>query len=120
LFKVDEWFRIIMNHITNIDYVRPFLNRISRFCAKKWNFQVLWELRNHKKMRYGQIQESLKGISPSTLSEVLKSLQKQGLIKRTKQGKAPPYKVEYSVTKSGTELIVASSALVKWAMRNKA
>lgn len=109
-----------MNHITNIDYVRPFLNRISRFCSKKWNFQVLWELRNHKKMRYGEVQESLKGISPSTLSEVLKSLQKQGLIKRTKRGKIPPYKVEYSITKSGTELIVASSALVKWAMRNKA
>lgn len=108
-----------MSQTANIDYVRPFLNRISRFCAKKWNFQVLWELRNHKKMRYSQIQESLKGISPSTLSEVLKALQKQGLIKRIKQGKVPPYKVEYSITKSGTDLIVASSALVKWAMRNK-
>ncbi len=109
-----------MNQSSNsINYVSPFLNKISRFCAKKWNFQVLWELRNHKKMRYGQLQESLKGISPSTLSEVLRTLQKGDLIKRTKQGKIPPYKVEYSITKSGIDLIVASSALVKWAMKNK-
>jgi DNA-binding HxlR family transcriptional regulator len=99
--------------------VSPFLARISKFCAKKWNFQVLWELRNHKKMRYSEILESQKGISPSTLSEVLRSLQREGLIKRTKRGKIPPYIVEYNITKSGIDLIVASSALVKWAIKNR-
>jgi DNA-binding HxlR family transcriptional regulator len=102
-----------------VDYVRPFLGRISNFCAKKWNFQVLWELRNHKKMRYSEILESQKGISPSTLADVLRSLQSEGLIRRTKYGKTPPYKVDYSITKSGIDLIVASSDLIKWAMKNK-
>ena len=103
--------------MSSISYVNPYLVKISKFCAKKWNFQVLWELRTHKKMRYNEMLEVLM-ISPSILSEVLKTLQKQGLIKRTKYGKVPPYKVEYRITRNGIELIVASSALVKWAMKN--
>jgi DNA-binding HxlR family transcriptional regulator len=70
-------------------------------------------------MRYSQIFESQKGISPSTLSEVLKSLQREGLATRAKYGRVPPYTVEYSITKSGIDLIVASSALIKWAMKNR-
>ena len=102
-----------------IDYMRPFLLRISKFYSKKWNLQTLWELHRHKKLRYGELLESLQGISPSTLAETLKSLQKDGLIERTIYGKIPPYRIEYSVTKSGTELICASSALIKWAMKNR-
>jgi DNA-binding HxlR family transcriptional regulator len=50
---------------------------------------------------------------------VLRSLQKEGFVKRVKHGKFPPYTVEYNITKNGIDLIVASSALVKWAMKNK-
>jgi len=109
----------VSQNSNDIDYVRPFLARISKFYSKKWNLQVLWELHGYKKLRYGELLESLEGISPSTLAEVLKSLQKDGLIERAVYGKIPPYRIEYSVTKSGTELIVASSALIKWAMRNR-
>lgn len=109
-----------MNQNTdNLDYIRPHLLRISKFYAKRWNLQVLWEMHTYKKRRYGEIQESLKGISPSTLADVLKLLHKDGLVERTVYGKIPPYRIEYSITKSGTDLIVASSALVKWAMKNK-
>lgn len=110
---------VIMSHNSDIDYVRPFLAKITKFYAKRWNVQVLWDLHSYKKLRYGELLESLKGISPSTLADVLKSLQKDGLIERTVYGKMPPYRIEYSITKSGTDLIVASSALVKWAMKNK-
>ncbi|MFM8659159.1 MAG: winged helix-turn-helix transcriptional regulator [Candidatus Nitrosotenuis sp.] len=102
----------------NTGYASPYIARISKFCAGKWNLQVLWELRVHKKMRYNEMRDTFEGISPSTLSSVLSTLQKQGLVKRTKYGKSPPYKVEYQITQNGIELIVASSALVKWAMKN--
>lgn len=108
-----------MEILQNIDYVRPFLLEISSIMAKKWNFGVLWELRNKKKMRFGEILESLNGISPSTLAEVLKYLQSESLIRRVAHGKAPPLKVEYSITKKGLELIIASSHLIKWAMKKK-
>lgn len=104
--------------LQNVDYVSPFLLEVSNIVGRRWNFRVLWVLRN-KKMRYGELFESLKGISPSTLAEVLRQLQKESLIRRTVHGKAPPLKVEYNITKKGLELVVASSSLIKWAMKKK-
>ncbi|HEY8109352.1 MAG TPA: helix-turn-helix domain-containing protein [Candidatus Nitrosotenuis sp.] len=101
------------------DYVRPYLGEVSSFVGKRWNFGVIWELRNNKKMRFNQLLSSLAGISPSTLSSTLKSLEKSGLITRTRYGKTPPFKVEYSITKKGIELIVASSPLIKWVMKKR-
>jgi DNA-binding HxlR family transcriptional regulator len=101
------------------DYVSPFLFEMSNFVGKKWNLSVLWELRNHKSMRYNEILESLGGISPSTLADVLKSLQKESLVKRSAHGKVPPYRVQYSVTKKGLDLLIASSYLIKWAIKKK-
>ena len=105
--------------LQNTDYVSPFLFELSDFAGKRWNLRVLWELRNRKTMRYNELLESMKGISPSTLADVLKNLQKESLIKRSSHGKAPPYRVEYKITKSGLDLIIASSYLVKWAIKKK-
>jgi DNA-binding HxlR family transcriptional regulator len=106
-----------VERLTHIDYVRPFLHEVSGIVGKRWNFRVLWELRNGKKMRYGELLESLSGISPSTLADVLKQLQTEFLIRRTIHGKTPPFKVEYKITANGMDLVVASSSLIKWAMR---
>ena len=101
------------------DYVRPYLGEISSFVGKRWNFGVIWELRNNEKMRFNQLLLSLTGISPSTLSSTLKNLENSGLIERTRYGKSPPFKVEYGITKKGIDLIVASSPLIKWAMKKR-
>lgn len=103
----------------DIDYVIPFLFELSDFVGRRWNLRVLWELRNHKTRRYSELQVSLGEISPSTLASVLRNLQKEGLIMRTSHGKSPPYRVEYKITKKGLDLIIASSYLVKWAIKNK-
>lgn len=105
--------------LQNTDYVSPFLFELSDFVGKRWNFRLLWELRNRKVMRYNELLESLKGISPSTLADVLKRLQKESLVKRVAHGKVPPYRVEYSITKKGLELIIASSCLVKWMIKKR-
>jgi DNA-binding HxlR family transcriptional regulator len=101
-----------------MDYVKPFLSDVSSIIGKRWNFRVLWKLRA-KSARYCEIFDSLDGISPSTLSSVLRQLQKGDLIKRAVHGNTPPLKVKYSITKKGLELIVASSSLIKWAMHEK-
>jgi DNA-binding HxlR family transcriptional regulator len=103
----------------DIDYVRPFLHDVRNIVGKRWNFHVLWEMRNQKKIRYNELLYSLHGISPSTLSEVLKQLQKESLIRRVAHGKVPPLRVEYSITQKGLDLIVASSALLKWTMKER-
>lgn len=101
------------------DYVRPYLGEVSSFVGKRWNFGVIWELRNNKKIRFNQLLLSLTGISPSTLSSTLKSLEKNGLVKSARYGKTPPFKVEYSITKKGIDLIVASSPLIKWVINKR-
>lgn len=103
----------------DIDYVRPFLHEVSNIVGKRWNFRILWEMRNQKKIRYNELLYSLHGISPSTLSEVLKQLQKESLIRRVAHGTAPPLKVEYNITQKGLDLIVASSSLIKWTMKER-
>jgi DNA-binding HxlR family transcriptional regulator len=46
----------------------------------------------------------LSGISPKTLSERLKGLEKAGIITRTSYAEVPP-RVEYSLTNMGWDLI---------------
>ena len=99
------------------DYVRPYLGEVSSFVGKRWNFGVIWELRNNKKLRFNELLASLAGISPSTLSSTLKGLERNGLVASTRYGKTPPFKVEYRITGKGIDLIVASSPLIKWAMK---
>ena len=57
--------------------------------------------------------ETLQGISPKTLSDTLKGLQAEGLIKREAFAEIPP-RVEYSLTKDGTELRKSIIPLLKW------
>ncbi len=105
--------------LEDIDYIRPFLHEVSNIVGKRWNFRVLWEMRNQKKARYNELLYSLHGISPSTLSDVLKYLQKASLVRRVAYGDAPPLKVEYHITQKGLDLIVASSSLIKWTMKER-
>jgi DNA-binding HxlR family transcriptional regulator len=105
--------------LKDTDYVSTFLFEMSDFVGRRWNFRVLWELRNRKAMRYNELLETLDGISPSTLAEVLRNLQKERLLKRLSHGRAPPYRVDYSITKKGLELIIASSYLVRWMIKKR-
>ena len=57
--------------------------------------------------------EALSGISPKTLSDTLKELQAEGLIKRESFAEIPP-RVEYSLTKDGAELRKSIIPLLEW------
>ncbi len=55
---------------------------IFKSIGRKRTLLVLLQLREHKKLRNKEIAKNLGGISSSTLSSILKQLQKQGLISR--------------------------------------
>jgi len=57
--------------------------------------------------------ETLNGISPKTLSDTLKDLQTEGLIKRESFAEIPP-RVEYSLTNDGAELRKSIIPLLEW------
>ncbi len=82
--------------------------------GKKWALLVINTIGNHGKLRFNEIMNELKGISPKTLSDTLKKLEAEGLIKRRSFAEIPP-RVEYTLTEDGSSLREAIIPLLKWA-----
>ena len=87
---------------------------IFKTICRKRSLLVLLLLRENKVLRYKQISKSLGEISPSTLSEILKKLRREGLIIRKSYGEIPPIAVEYSLTKNGISLLQAIDPYLEW------
>ncbi len=82
--------------------------------SKKWALLIVNALGNRGRLRFNGLMKELEGISPKTLSDTLKELQAEGLIRRESFAEIPP-RVEYSLTKDGVELRKAIIPLIKWA-----
>lgn len=63
--------------------------------------------------RFGDIQQSLKGVSSRTLTEKLKKLEAQDIISRIEYKEKPP-RVEYSLTPKGKGLKKIVKALLEY------
>lgn len=90
------------------------LEGIINIISKKWTLQIVAVIGNHKKLRYNEISVKLGSISPKSLADRLKELERAGLIKREAFAEIPP-RVEYSLTKDGVELRHKMVPLMKWA-----
>ena len=64
-------------------------------------------------MRFGSLKRQLAGISPKVLTEKLRLLEEQDLVRRTVIER--PLAVEYELTPAGFSLLVPLSYLRKWA-----
>jgi len=82
--------------------------------GKKWTLLVVNAIGNHGRLRFSRMMEELRGISPTTLSDTLQELQREGLIMRESFAEIPP-RVEYSLTKDGAQLRKAILPLLQWA-----
>ncbi len=78
----------------------------------KWTFIILREL-FYGTRRFGELQRSLEGISPRTLSLRLKELEGEGIISRTIYSEIPPH-VEYFLTEKGLTLRPIFEAMKEW------
>lgn len=67
--------------------------------GKKWAILIIRDLLEGKK-RFGELERSLSGISPRTLSARLLELEKYGVVKKKIYPEVPLH-VEYSLTKKG-------------------
>jgi DNA-binding HxlR family transcriptional regulator len=78
----------------------------------KWTLLLLRELFTGTQ-RFGQLRESLPGISPKTLSERLRSMENQGIVHREVFAEVP-LRVEYSLTPLGRTLDPVIQSLREW------
>jgi DNA-binding HxlR family transcriptional regulator len=81
--------------------------------SKRWALLILAAIGNHGKLRYGELMKKLGGISPKSLSDRLRELEREGIIERHAFAEIPP-RVEYSLTKDGEELRKAMMPLMEW------
>jgi DNA-binding HxlR family transcriptional regulator len=81
----------------------------ARLVGDKWSLMIVRDLAEGCQ-RFGQLQKSVHGISPRTLSDRLTMLERAGLITRQSYAEIPP-RVEYSLTDMGEGLIPVINAL---------
>ena len=75
----------------------------AKIISGKWTLLIIRDLASGVK-RFNQLERSLHGISPKTLSERLRSLEEAGIILRQTFAEVPP-RVEYTLTAKGRDLI---------------
>ena len=83
----------------------------------KWSVLVLMLLEESKVLRFNEIFGYIQTISQKMLAVTLKSLEADGLVKRTVYPQIPP-KVEYELTERGRSLLPHLHQLVSWANSN--
>jgi DNA-binding HxlR family transcriptional regulator len=91
---------------------RQILDRV----GDKWAVLILLLLRGEP-MRFNQLRRAIEGISQKMLSQVLKSLERDGLLRRRAIATVP-VTVEYSITPLGSTLAEAVDPLRDWAEQN--
>jgi len=83
--------------------------RTANLISNRWTPLILRDLTNGP-MRFGELQRSLIGISPKTLSERLKRLEEADVVRRTCFKEVPP-RVEYTLTEKGHALLPIIDAM---------
>ena len=75
----------------------------------KWTALIVHELSEGAR-RFSEIEHSCAGISPRTLSERLRALEQEGILKRHSFPERPP-RVEYELTSKGEALLPCIDAM---------
>ena len=83
--------------------------RTAEIVSGKWTLLIIRDLTTGTK-RFSELERSLVGISPKTLSERLTALEREGVLHRQTYAEVPP-KVEYSLTEKGHALVSVIEAM---------
>ena len=89
---------------------RQALERI----ADKWTCLIVYALLDRPR-RHGELKRMIEGISQKMLTQTLRSMEADGLVKRTVIDVIPPH-VEYGLTPLGQTLADPLVAICQWAM----
>jgi DNA-binding HxlR family transcriptional regulator len=89
--------------------------RAAEVLGRRWNPQVVRVLLGGPH-RFGEIRHAIPGISDHLLSERLKQLEAEGIVRREVTVERPVL-IEYALTEAGRDLQDAIGALGAWAER---
>lgn len=87
----------------DIDQIGCPVAKTADLISNKWTPLILRDLEGGER-RFSELERSLTGVSPKTLSERLKRLEEADVINRRCFAEVPP-RVEYSLTQKGHDLL---------------
>lgn len=94
------------------------VRRLLVLVSDSWT-PIIFHCLSDGKKRFSELQRQLPDISKKMLTQVLRRLERDGLVHRTVYIVVPP-KTEYSLTKYGQKLQEPIAMLCQWARSNEA
>lgn len=82
----------------------------------KWKLQVIYELCIKSPMRFGELRKVLTGITNTMLTNSLRELEADDLIRREQFNEIPPH-VEYCLTEKGNDLLPVFYEITKFGLK---
>lgn len=96
----------------------PVRNVFDRF-GDKWSVLILMALDTAPSMRFNELHKGIEMISQKMLTVTLKTLEADGLVKRTMYPQIPP-RVEYELTERAKTLLPHIHNLIDWSKEHMA
>jgi DNA-binding HxlR family transcriptional regulator len=84
--------------------------------GRRWSGAIVMLLLQCKAARFNELLAAIPGISDRLLTERLRELEAEGIVRRTVEP-GPPVRVTYGLSEAGKELEQALTALGRWAER---
>lgn len=97
-----------------MEYVNPYLYGMQHISGK-WKAVILHHIHTYGYIRFNQTKKTLP-ITEKVLSQQLKELERDGLVKRI-QYQVMPLKVKYILTPLGKQLIPALDIIYIWSIK---
>jgi DNA-binding HxlR family transcriptional regulator len=85
----------------------------------KWKPKILFQLLNHKTMRFNELMRRIPGVTQRMLTQHLRELEEQDIVTRTVYAEVPP-KVEYSISDYGSTLVPVLQTMDEWGRKHAA
>ena len=114
--RVQEKIDKIMDDKAAAAQYCPVKDILARF-GDKWSIYAILMLGRNEKLRFNELKGLIAGISQRMLTVTLRSLEEDGLVKRTIYPEIPP-RVEYELTELGQSLLLKLLELADWAKLN--
>ena len=99
-----------------VSYVLAINDTLNAFQGK-WKMPIIGVLLFGKK-RFKEIEREIPKITPRMLSQELKDLEMNGIVKRTVYD-TTPVTIEYELTPSGEQLHDVLEAMIKWGLKHR-
>jgi len=97
------------------------VNLTVKYLTKKWTLLIILELYKGEgyTRRFSELMDALGDITQKVLSERLRELEAEGIVKKKVDATTFPIKSEYTLTESGLELVNVIRGIKTWALRWK-